>query len=65
MTKKKARNNGLADPSRLTPFDEDHKQTIQVTVETPKGSRNKYAFDPERRPKSLRYRASAAANLTR
>jgi inorganic pyrophosphatase len=49
MTKKKAQNHGLADPSRLTPLDEDDKQTIQVIIETPKGSRNKYAFDPEQK----------------
>lgn len=35
----------LRDPSSLTPF--DAKQgTIRVVIETPKGSRNKYAFDP-------------------
>jgi inorganic pyrophosphatase len=49
MTKKKARNRGLADPSRLTPLAEDDKQTIQVIIETPKGSRNKYAFDPQQK----------------
>jgi inorganic pyrophosphatase len=37
---------GLADPSRLRAFDE--KLTV-VVIETPKGSRNKYAFDPEER----------------
>ena len=37
---------GLRDPSTLKPLDhEDH--TIRVVVETPKGSRNKYAFDAE------------------
>src|SRR5271170_7832775 len=49
MAKKKVRSNGLADPSRLTPLDEDDKQTIQVIIETPKGSRNKYAFDPKQK----------------
>jgi inorganic pyrophosphatase len=49
MTKKKARNGGLADPSRLTPLAEDDQQTIQVIIETPKGSRNKYAFDPQQK----------------
>jgi inorganic pyrophosphatase len=49
MAKKKVRSNGLADPSRLSPIDADDKQTIQVIIETPKGSRNKYAFDPEQK----------------
>jgi inorganic pyrophosphatase len=33
-----------ADPSRLPPYDEDGKG-LYVVIETPKGSRNKYAFD--------------------
>jgi inorganic pyrophosphatase len=37
----------LADPSRLKPFDSDDKQFLRVVIETPKGSRNKFAFDPE------------------
>jgi inorganic pyrophosphatase len=37
----------LADPSRLKPHDADDKEILQVIIETPKGSRNKYAFDPE------------------
>jgi len=49
MAKKKVRSNGLADPSRLSPIDADDKQTIQVIIETPKGSRNKFAFDPEQK----------------
>ena len=39
----------LADPSRLQSLDEDHKNIIQVVIETPKGSRNKYAFDVEQK----------------
>jgi inorganic pyrophosphatase len=39
----------LADPSRLQPRDKDHGAIIQVVIETPKGSRNKYAFDQEQR----------------
>lgn len=39
--------NGLADPSRLKPFDGDDKSLVRVVIETPKGSRNKFAFDPE------------------
>jgi inorganic pyrophosphatase len=33
----------------LAPADEDGSRTIHVVIETPKGSRNKYAFDPEQR----------------
>jgi len=43
MSKKK----GLADPSRLKPIDEDDKELLRVVIETPKGSRNKFAFDPQ------------------
>jgi inorganic pyrophosphatase len=49
MSKKQKRNKGLADPSRLAPLDADEKQIIQVIIETPKGSRNKYAFDQQDR----------------
>jgi inorganic pyrophosphatase len=49
VAKKKNRRSVLADPSRLTPIDADDKETIQVVIETPKGSRNKYAFDPEQK----------------
>jgi inorganic pyrophosphatase len=41
--------NGLGDPSRLKPLDGSDDATIKVVIETPKGSRNKYAFDPEER----------------
>src|SRR5580700_636577 len=37
----------LADPTRLAPFDKDLQNRIHVIIETPKGSRNKFAFDPE------------------
>jgi len=49
MATKKVRSNGLANPSRLNPVDADDKDTIQVIIETPKGSRNKYAFDSEQK----------------
>ncbi|HXM61690.1 MAG TPA: inorganic diphosphatase [Terriglobales bacterium] len=39
-----SKKNGLADPSRLKPFDSDDKQLLRVVIETPKGSRNKFAF---------------------
>jgi inorganic pyrophosphatase len=35
----------LADPTRLEPFDSADKQMIRVVIETPKGSRNKFAFN--------------------
>lgn len=41
------RTTGLADPTQLAPFDED--DLTVVIIETPKGSRNKYAFDPSER----------------
>lgn len=45
---------GLADPSRLPPTDEKDDGTIQVVIETPKGSRNKYAFDEDARVFALK-----------
>jgi len=39
--------NGLANPSRLKPFDSDHKHWLRVVIETPKGSRNKFAFNED------------------
>jgi len=44
---------GLANPVRLKPV---RKQdgTLQVIVETPKGSRNKFAFDPEQKVFTLK-----------
>lgn len=44
MAKKKA---GTANPTRLPITDSDGN--VQVIVETPRGSRNKYAFDPKQR----------------
>ena len=38
--------NGLADPTHLKPFDPDDKKMLRVVIETPKGSRNKFAFNP-------------------
>jgi inorganic pyrophosphatase len=43
MAKKKSRPRSLADPASLASTNGDGK--IQVIIETPKGSRNKYAFD--------------------
>jgi inorganic pyrophosphatase len=39
--------NGLADPTRLKSFVLHDKQLLRVVVETPKGSRNKFAFNPD------------------
>jgi inorganic pyrophosphatase len=39
--------NGLADPSRLKPLDNDDKNLLRVVIETLKGSRNKFAFNPD------------------
>jgi inorganic pyrophosphatase len=47
MAKKKSPTGSLADPAHLLPTDGNGK--IQVIIETPKGSRNKYAFDKEQR----------------
>jgi inorganic pyrophosphatase len=40
---------GLAEPTQLRASDEDSADIFTVIIETPKGSRNKYAYDPEER----------------
>jgi inorganic pyrophosphatase len=45
MAKQKKRKGSLAEPTILSPFDGEGWKSIQVIIETPKGSRNKYAFD--------------------
>jgi inorganic pyrophosphatase len=40
---------GLVSPIQLKSRDSEDPTTIQVIIETPKGSRNKYAFDVEQR----------------
>lgn len=47
MARRTAGRNALADPTHLPPLDPDGKSTILVAIETPKGRRNKYAFDPK------------------
>ena len=42
VAKRKA---ALADPTRLSSFDSADKQILRVVIETPKGSRNKFAFN--------------------
>jgi inorganic pyrophosphatase len=49
MSKNGNSRNTLADPSRLQSLDDEDKNIIQVVIETPKGSRNKYAFDVEQK----------------
>lgn len=49
MSKNGNSRSALADPSRLPSLDDDDKNIIQVVIETPKGSRNKYAFDVEQK----------------
>jgi inorganic pyrophosphatase len=49
MSKNGKPRGALADPSQLRSLDQDDKNIIQVVIETPKGSRNKYAFDPAQR----------------
>lgn len=44
---------GLVSPITLTSFDPDDADLLVVIIETPKGSRNKYAFDPHERIFSL------------
>lgn len=43
----------MADPTVLKPIDKQDG-ILQVIIETPKGSRNKFAFDPEQRVFTLR-----------
>lgn len=47
MAKNRTRSRSMVDPVDLSPKDGNGK--IQVIIETPKGSRNKYAFDVEQR----------------
>jgi inorganic pyrophosphatase len=44
VAKKKA---ALADPTQLEPFDSTDKKMLRVVIETPKGSRNKFAFNAD------------------
>jgi len=41
----KKKKHGTLNPTRLAALDKDKK--VQVIIETPKGSRNKYAWDPD------------------
>ena len=43
----------LADPTKLKPIDKQ-EGLLQVIIETPAGSRNKFAFDPDQGTYSLK-----------
>jgi inorganic pyrophosphatase len=45
MPNRKTKRGSLADPVKLGSFDKDDHGLIVVIIETPKGSRNKYAYD--------------------
>lgn len=45
MSNKANRNNSMANPAKLSPRDHNEGDTVRVVIETPKGSRNKYAFN--------------------
>ncbi len=49
MADKRSLTRSLANPIHLASQDEDDRDAIQVIIETPKGSRNKYAFDPDQK----------------
>ena len=51
MAQKQAKH--LADPTQLKPLDID-EGVLQVIIETPKGSRNKYSFDADQKIFSLK-----------
>jgi inorganic pyrophosphatase len=53
MSKRSKRSAGFADPTQLAPF-ESKNADLTVIIETPKGSRNKYAYDREERIFALR-----------
>src|SRR4030081_3866632 len=45
----RSKRTGLADPTHLKAFEGNDADLFTVIIEPPKGSRNKYAFDPEER----------------
>ena len=49
----KKRKKSLADPTQLTPIAKQNGM-LQVIIETPKGSRNKFAFDPAQKVFALK-----------
>ena len=53
MSGKSKSKKSLADPTQLKPFG-NKDSLLQVIIETPKSSRNKYAFDPDQEIFSLK-----------
>jgi inorganic pyrophosphatase len=51
---KNAKSPAATDISKLQPFAKEDKELLQVIIETPRGSRNKFAWDPEQRLFELR-----------
>jgi inorganic pyrophosphatase len=49
MAKRVKRKGDVTDLTHLAPHDGDDRDGIQVIIETPKGSRNKYAYDSEQK----------------
>jgi inorganic pyrophosphatase len=45
MSKNGAKRGAMANPDKLSATDKKDKQMIRVVIETPKGSRNKFAFN--------------------
>lgn len=43
----KKRKSGLANPARIKPFDDNQENVVHVVIETPKGSRNKFKYEPD------------------
>lgn len=60
---KNGRTGGLANPIVLQPRDPDDNDIIQVVIETPKGSRNKYSFDPDQKVFQLKKVLPAGMNF--
>jgi inorganic pyrophosphatase len=48
----KKKKSGVVDPTRLQSFDKD--KNVQIIIETPKGSRNKYAWDTDQKVFALK-----------
>jgi len=51
---KRPRQSSLRDPSSLKPSLRQNGESVRVVIETPKGSRNKYAYDVEEKIFSLK-----------
>ena len=49
MAKNSNGKHSLVEPMVLPPRDPDDSEAIHVIIETPKGSRNKYSFDPDQK----------------